>query len=273
MTQPVIQTDREKIDLFQIISLILSVYILGSLATQVLIPLSDETTSLLDKIDFFICFFFLYDFFHRLYKAESKLHFLMWNWIDFVSSIPVLGVFQWARVVRVIRIIRILRAFRSTKILVQFLFRNRSSSTMASALAVTLLMMIFSSIAILSVEKAPNSNIKTPEDAIWWAFTTITTVGYGDKYPVTTEGRVVAAFLMTSSVGLFGIFTAFVASLFVADKKKEEAAQIKNLIEEVRLLRLGIEALSIPTQNIQEPSDAITVKNKTIPDDFISPPR
>ncbi|WP_306171340.1 potassium channel family protein [Porphyromonas gingivalis] len=77
-------------------------------------------------------------------------------------------------------------------------------------------------IAILQVENAPTSNITTAEDAIWWSYVTITTVGYGDKYPVTTEGRIIAMFLMTAGVGLFGTFTAYIASLFVSDNKKEE---------------------------------------------------
>ena len=63
-----------------------------------------------------------------------------------------------------------------------------------------------------------NSNIKTAEDAIWWAWVTITTVGYGDKYPVTTEGRIIASFLMTAGVGLFGTFTGFIASWFLEKK-------------------------------------------------------
>lgn len=241
--------DREKIDLIQIISLILSVYILAALIVQTLVQVSPETTDLLDKIDFLICLFFLYDFFARLYKAKSKIQFLKWGWIDFISSIPVLGVFQWARIVRVVRIIRILRAFRSTKILLQYLFRNRSRGTLATAALVSIVMMIFSSVAILNFETAPNSNIKNAEDALWWAFTTITTVGYGDKYPVTTEGRIVAAMLMTSSVGLFGIFTGFVASLFVAEDQKKDDADTKALIEEVRLLRLKIETLTVPVSS------------------------
>ena len=80
-------------------------------------------------------------------------------------------------------------------------------------------MVIFSSVAILQVEDDPNSNIKTAEDALWWAYVTITTVGYGDKYPVTTEGRIIAAFLMTMGVGLFGTFTGYVASWFVEERE------------------------------------------------------
>jgi len=84
-------------------------------------------------------------------------------------------------------------------------------------------MILFSSIAILQVEQDANSNIKTAEDATWWAYVTITTVGYGDKYPVTTKGRIIAALLMTVGVGLFGTFTAYLASWFVGEGKKEEA--------------------------------------------------
>ena len=86
-------------------------------------------------------------------------------------------------------------------------------------------MIIFCSIAILQVEDDPNSNIKTAEDAIWWAYVTITTVGYGDKFPVTTEGRVIAELLMTVGVGLFGTFTAYLASWFVRETKKEEGRE------------------------------------------------
>jgi voltage-gated potassium channel len=261
MSTSEVSQSHDKIDLLQIISLVLSIYILGSLLVQSVCQLPPETTDLLDKIDFLICIFFLYDFFIRLYKAESKIQFLKWNWIDFVSSIPVLGVFQWARVVRVVRIIRILRAVRSTKILLQFLFRNRSHGTLATALLVSALMMIFSTIAMLNFEKAPNSNINNPEDAIWWAFTTVTTVGYGDKYPVTTGGRIVAALLMVSSVGLFGIFTGFVASFFVAeDKKSDEKEQVKVLIEEIRLLRIKIESLTISSVEAAEPINKITTE-------------
>jgi voltage-gated potassium channel len=255
MPEPDMHSDHDKIDLVQIISLVLSIYILGALVVQTLFQQSRETSELLDEIDFLICLFFLYDFFARFYKAKSKLQFLKWGWIDFISSIPVVGVFQWARIARVARIIRILRAFRSTKILLQYLFRNRSRGTLATAALVSFLLMIFSSIAILNFENAPNSNIKSPEDALWWAFTTITTVGYGDKYPVTTEGRIVAALLMTSSVGLFGIFTAFIASFFVAEDQKKGEADIKALIEEVRLLRLQIEILAIPITEANVPSD------------------
>jgi voltage-gated potassium channel len=86
-------------------------------------------------------------------------------------------------------------------------------------------MIIFSSISVLHVEDQPNCNIKTAEDALWWSYCTITTVGFGDRYPITTEGRFVAILLMTTGVGLFGTFTGYIASLFISDNLEEENSE------------------------------------------------
>lgn len=83
-------------------------------------------------------------------------------------------------------------------------------------------MIVFGSIAILEFEKGEETNINNAEDALWWSFVTITTVGYGDKYPVTTEGRIVAGVLMIVGVGLFGTFTGFVASWFLNDNENKD---------------------------------------------------
>jgi voltage-gated potassium channel len=250
--------NHEKLDAQQTISLILSVYVLGALTVEAVFRLSPQTTAALDKIDFIICFFFLYDFFSRYYQAESKLKFLKWGWIDFISSIPFWGVFQWARVAR---IIRILRALRSTKILIQYFYKDRAHGTLFSAMLIAMVMIIFSSIAVLNVEDVPGANIRDPGDALWWAFTTVSTVGYGDKYPITTEGRLIATLLIVSGVGLFAVYTAFIARLFIADDKKEDDTQIKLLTEEIRLLRLQVEALHLTTKEAgtrPEESDRIS---------------
>lgn len=153
---------------------------------------------------------------------------MRWGWIDLISSIPTLEVFRAGRTLRLIRLVRILRAFRSTRHLVQHIFRKRTQGAITAVSIIAILMVIFSSIAILEVENAPESNIKTAEDAIWWSYVTITTVGYGDKYPVTTEGRMIAMMLMTVGVGIFGTFTAFLASWFVGQQEKEEEKSSKD---------------------------------------------
>ena len=142
-----------------------------------------------------------------------------WGWIDLISCIPMINALRAGRLLRLIRLLRIVRAFRTTKNVVDHIFANKAQGAFTSVSIIAVLLVIFSAIGILQVENDPNSNIKSAEDAIWWAYVTITTVGYGDKFPVTTEGRIIAAILMTAGVGLFGTFTAYLASWFVTENK------------------------------------------------------
>ena len=219
-------TNPEKKNLgpLNVIVLVLSVYVLLALLVDTFAPLQPEIHRLLSLIDDLVCLVFLLDFCVRFYRAESKLEYMKWGWIDLLASIPTLEYFRPGRVVRLFRILRIIKAFRSINQLAGHLFTNRIQGTFTSVAIFAILMVIFSSIAILQVEDDPNSNIKTAEDALWWAYVTITTVGYGDRYPVTTEGRIIAAFLMTTGVGLFGTFTGYVASWFVEEEHEKNAA-------------------------------------------------
>jgi voltage-gated potassium channel len=213
-----IETKEEKLTFLNILIIILSFYVLGSLVVDTFFTLAPEISKVLNYVDNFICGIFLLDFIIRFKQAENKLLFMKWGWIDLIASIPTLDFMRAGRLLRLIRLIRLIRAFRSTRHIVQHVFKNKVQGTLTSVSIIAVLMLLFSSIAILQFEGAdPNSNIKTAGDAIWWSYVTITTVGYGDKYPVTTEGRIVAAILMTVGVGLFGTFTAYISSLFVKD--------------------------------------------------------
>jgi voltage-gated potassium channel len=217
------KTETPRLNLLNLLVIVLSVYVLLELLLSTFLKLSPETTRLLDYIDNGICIFFLLEFIVRFYKAEKKLQFMKWGWIDLLSSIPMLDYARAGRTFRLIRLLRIFRAFRSTRHLVNHLLQKKAQGTFAIVAVIALLMVIFSSIAIFQVETDPNSNIKTAGDAIWWAYVTITTVGYGDKYPVTTEGRIIAAFLMTTGVGLFGTFAGYVSSWFLSNEKKDSS--------------------------------------------------
>jgi voltage-gated potassium channel len=218
---------EEKFNLFQVVIVVLSLYVLVTLVISTFFKLSTEIQQLLDYIDNIICVVFLIDFCIRFYKSDNKLKFMKWGWIDLVSSIPTLEMFRAGRLLRLVRILRILRAFRSTKVLIGFVFKRKAHGAFTTASIFAVLILFFSSIAILQVENTENGNIKTAEDALWWAFTTITTVGYGDKFPVTTEGRIIGVILMTAGVGLFGVFTGFIASWFVEEHKKEDEEESK----------------------------------------------
>ena len=209
---------KKELNLFNIIILVLSLYVLISLIVTTFFVLSDEVTVLLNYVDNVICIIFLVDFAIRFKKASNKLVFMKWGWIDLISSIPYIDFLRAGRVLRLIRLIRVFRAFKATKLIFEHINRNKKQSALTSVALISFLMVIFSSIAILQFEKDVNSNIKTAEDAIWWSYVTITTVGYGDKFPITTEGRIIGAVLMTMGVGIFGTFTALVSSWFIQNK-------------------------------------------------------
>jgi len=209
-----------RVGVLNVAVVVLSVYVLLALLVSTVFRLPPETERILGLADNAICVFFLVEFCIRLYQAPRKWHFLRWGWVDLISSIPSVAVLRVGRTLRLVRVLRILRAFRSTRHLLRHLFRSRVQGTFTAVALVATLMVIFSSIAILQVETAPDSNIRTAEDALWWAYSTITTVGYGDKYPVTGAGRLIAAALMTVGVGLFGTFTGLLASWFVEGQRR-----------------------------------------------------
>jgi len=172
---------------------------------------------------------------------------MKWGWIDFVSSIPMINVFRVGRVVRMIRVFRILRAFRSMKNLLTYFFQYRKFTSFTAVAASSLCVMVFSAIAVLNVEDSPDANIKNTGDAFWWAFVTMTTVGYGDKYPLSTEGRIIGCVLMTAGTGLFATLTGLIASMFLQSRTSE--SELKQLAQEVRTLAQKIESINSPSSN------------------------
>ena len=235
--------DVPRIGLLEIAVLGLSVYVLGALLAQTVFHVSPEVSLLLDRIDTVVCVVFLADFAVRFRCAPSKLVFMKWGWIDLVSSIPAYDFLRWGRMVRVIRIMRILRAFRSARHLVAFLYLRRTRNLALTVVLTAFVLVIFSSIAVLVFEDEKESNIRTPFDAVWWAVSTMTTVGYGDKVPVTMEGKIVAMILMVTGVALFGVLTGLFARLFVQPELKKEDADIAALAQEIRLLRERLERM------------------------------
>ena len=227
---------------YQLFMLALCVFTLLVLTTEVVLRVDGQTRVLLDYADTAICGLFFLDFLLCLYSAENRWRYLYtWGWLDLASSIPVIAVARWGRAARAARILRVLRGVRAAKILGSHVLAKRAESTLLAASLIGILLMVFASVSILHVETAKESNIKTANDALWWAISTITTVGYGDRYPVTTEGRLVAALLMCAGVGLFGMFSGLLAAWFVAPGASQQRSELDALREEVRQLRVLLE--------------------------------
>lgn len=220
--------------------LALSVIALVLLATTTFFPLSAPTRSILDVADTAICGLFFFDFLLTLARTSDRRRYLItWGWLDLLSSVPAVDFLRVGRLARVLRILRILRGVRAAKILSEFILYRRAQSAFLAALLTTVLLIVLSSVAILHFETTPNSNIRNAEDAIWWAIVTVTTVGYGDKFPVTSEGRLIGALLMTAGVGIFGTFSGFVAAWFVESPRRHSSEQ-----EAIQVLSARVESLA-----------------------------
>ena len=149
---------------------------------------------------------------------------------------------------------RVLRAFRSTKTLLVYLLRERKITSLAAVTTISLLIVIFAAIGVLQFETSPDSTIKTEGDAFWWAFVTVTTVGYGDKVPLSPEGRIIACILMAVGVGLFGTFTGFIASLFVEPELTRDESAHERVLREMRSLDAKISSLDAKLDKLSNSS-------------------
>lgn len=201
---------------YELYMLVLSLFSLFVLAADTLLSLSTSAHDVLSVTDTVLCVLFLADFARNLVKAQRRgRYFLREGWLDLLSSIPAVDWFRLGRISRVARIIRLIRAVRSVRTVGLVLSRRRQESALLAATVVTIVLTVFASLAVLQFEQHPDANITSGGDALWWAFATITTVGYGDRFPVTLEGRLIAAMLMAAGVALFGTLSGLVASWFL----------------------------------------------------------
>ncbi len=157
---------------------------------------------------------FALDLVVRLVLAKDRLAYVISHWYDvFLVVLPVLRPLRLLRLLLLLRILH--RSARSTL----------AERVLVYAASVALLAVSLGALAVLDVEQeADGANITTFGDAVWWACTTMTTVGYGDHFPITTPGRFVAVLLMAVGVALVGSVTAAMASWMLARTEFERAA-------------------------------------------------
>ena len=178
---------------------------------------------------------FVVDYVVEFRKSNNKHKWLARHVVDFAAlMLPML------RPLRLLRIVPMLRVLNRMTVASM---RGRVATYIIST---TFLVGFTAALTCLDVERnAPGSNIHTFGDAAWWTIATMTTVGYGDHYPVTTEGRFIGAALMISGIALLGTVTATLASWITEQVKRDEDM----LLKEVRQLRKEIANLQRQQQN------------------------
>lgn len=138
----------------------------------------------------------------------------------------------------------------------QYLLVHRQSSTFVAAMALTFMVVVLSSVSVLEVEKLAESNIKTAGDAVWWSLTTMTTVGYGDKFPVSTPGRIIALFPMLCGIGIFGLITSVIAAWFLKPAEEEQSREMEEVLVRLERMERLLESLTRTTHQ-PDPSNPI----------------
>ena len=167
-------------------------------------------------IEWLITGIFVAEFSTRLWAAESRPAYVRGHWIDLVSCIPPT---RWLRWFRILRLLRLVRAFAGVGRAITSLDRLANHKGLVWLLVAWLGVMLLCAVGLYVAEHGVNPAVESPLDAFWWGLSTMTTVGYGDVFPTTGEGRLAAAVLMIFGIGLYSIITATVTSFLIGGDK------------------------------------------------------
>jgi voltage-gated potassium channel len=203
------------------------------------------------------------DYLVRIALARNRWRFVRTHLLDLVIlALPMLRQLRALRLVTVVSVLN--RQLRDD-------VRGR---VVYYVVGTVVLIGFVASLAVLDAERyAPDASITTFGEAVWWTITTISTVGYGDRYPVTPEGRLVAAALMVAGIALLGVVTASLASWFVENLRRSGAAvereldevsadvnraevQLAAVLAELRAINARLEALERSSRPSERPESA-----------------
>jgi voltage-gated potassium channel len=182
---------------------------------------------------------FCAEFVGLLILAPRRLRFVRESWFDLliIAISPPFAVvpelWQGLRAARALRLLRLLRAFAFLTIGLKTTRRLLRHRRFNYVLVVTSGVIVLGALGMYVIERNVNEAITSLGDAIWWAITTTTTVGYGDIYPQTAEGRLIAVVLMLTGIGVIGVFTATIASFFMIEEDEEALGDIRQRLDQV----------------------------------------
>jgi len=177
-------------------------------------PIPSSTQTLLNIVQWFSWIAFAADLIYGLSNAKSKKQYLKKHPLEVAAVL-----------LPFLRPLRLMRVISFGGLAIQKVAIGRQFAITIKVLLASIFVAYISAVQITITERAvEGSNIKNFGDGLWWAITTVTTVGYGDRYPTTTEGRFLAVALMFMGISLVGVITASVAAWFVkmgqVDSKK-----------------------------------------------------
>jgi voltage-gated potassium channel len=243
-------------ELFILLLSLVSIFNMVIVFLSAFVLFDKDTLDVVALIDIVLTFFFLFDFAYRILTTSAKAtyFFKKWGWADLLACIPMLRIF---RVFRIVRAGRLMRTF-GVKNMINEVINNRAGSALYITIFSIVILAEFAAVFVLKAEaKNPNANITTGGDAVWWVFVTITTVGYGDKFPTTGTGRTLGVIVMFCGIALIGVLTSFLASFFVATPKKEEELAPTDPRAKVAEIKALLQAQEEASANLKAKLDEI----------------
>jgi voltage-gated potassium channel len=217
------------------------------------LPISDDIRSVARLMNGLLSLFLIADAIARFVRSAARLHWLLtqWGWLMLIGSLPV--PFATAgRLVATGMMIRQLRRADFEAVGVSIVAK-RAQSTLLGVLLLAILVFELAGILVLQTEHAsPGANILTANDALWWSYVTIATVGYGDRYPVTNYGRLVGIAVMTVGVALFSVITSYLADWF----RRPHTTPVRHLPAGVETSKEATALIAAMRQTLDEKAQA-----------------
>jgi voltage-gated potassium channel len=214
--------------------LVLALLFAGTIALPEFVELGESGEAALDAIGWLIYGIFAVEIGARIYLAPNRFSYAAAHWFDLlILAIPLLRPLRAARSLRALRLLRGLQLLGPLARSASEIRRLLAYKGVTGGLLVATLAVMVCSAAIWRVEADSNGPIHDLPDAPWWALTTITTVGYGDTYPVTPEGRAIGVVLMLVGIGVFGTLTASVAAFFIETSDEQELTEIRESLRRI----------------------------------------
>lgn len=184
-----------------------------------------------------LCVIFFANFIRKYVFLRKEYSFWRWGWVDLLICVPYFTNVKYFTLF--VQICFLLRILRCIEWIFEFLFKGKTKALISSASTLLFSSILISAGLVFKIESASEfGNIKSMQDALWWAFGTVTTVGYGDKFPTTLDGRLVGIALMFVGISLFGMLSALLASwllrYFVNTKEDSNVDEIAKSVKEIK---------------------------------------